>query len=582
MKSKSNRHSLSLKRSFFFRLFIIFMFILLLTLSSIILIWNNNIRETASRLSSSNIRDVFNIANSNFTSDLEGLYSSVNTISNNEITINYLKNPNAENAEKLRTYLDNCYSMNPDDIQGIAVMTEEGYVTGGYAYFTHNYKNLDWYHYLLTTDGACILFNHSDAEGRFIKIAIGKALIINGRTQGLLVCELDNSAILELFSIGTINNSLRTVILDENENVLFSNNREYAGEYIEDIVLASEYQQYNNILRTVTLNNQNYLMISQKINSTPGWINITYLPADYLYQDYKESLAFTLKYAFIIIVVSVILSFAIFLVWSKKLNKLCTYIEHIDINKPVTTDYHSILSKGDEIDSIYTKVNAMVNVMIVQLNTISQLEKKKHNYEIQVLRSQINPHLIYNTLNAIQTLAKIQKNTRIDNIAGSLSNLLRYSTTDIGKPVTLSSEIRYVQAYLEIMQNKFLNDIELVYTIEEDLMECRILKMLLQPIVENSIKHGFTDMPGNCIMIKAYRNNNNILIKIIDNGKGIPENKLEILLKDYPEQEEHLGLKNVDRRIKLAYGEQYGLNIFSVPLVQTTVLINIPYILEED
>lgn len=574
---KSTHYLLNLKRSFFFKLFIIFLFILLLTLSSIILIWNNNIRETANRLSSSNIRDVFNIANSNFTSDLDRLYSSVNTIGNSEITIDYLKNPSAENTKKLRTYLDDCYSMIPDDIQGIAVMTDTNYVTGGYAYFSPKYNNLDWYQYLLTTDGTCVLFNHSTAEGQFTKICIGKALIINGKTLGVLVCELDNSAILELFSISTINNSLRTIILDEKEYVLFSTNREYAGEYIADIILVSEYQKYNNTLRTVTLNNKNYLMISQKINSTPGWINITYLPAEYLYQDYRESLAFALTYAFIIVFVAVVLSFFIFLVWTQKLNKLCHYIEHIDINKPVSTAHHPVRFNGDELDSIYVKVNDMVNVMISQLNTISQLETKKHNYEIQILRSQINPHLIYNTLNAIQTLAKLQKNIRIDNIAGSLSNLLRYSTADIGKPVSLSSELQYVQAYLEIMQNKFLNDIELVFTIEDGLLECRMLKMLLQPIVENSIKHGFTDVPGNCIMIKAYRSDDDVLIKIIDNGKGIPEDKLETLLKESADDEIHLGLKNVDRRIKLSYGEQYGINVLSVPLVQTTVLINIPY-----
>lgn len=162
-------------------------------------------------------------------------------------------------------------------------------------------------------------------------------------------------------------------------------------------------------------------------------------------------------------------------------------------------------------------------------------------------------------------------------IARSLNTTL--FNTD--KLVSLSSELQHAQSYLDIMQNKFLNDISLFFTIEDELMDCRLLKMTLQPFIENSIKHGFSDVPGNYIMIKAYCCDEDVLIKITDNGKGIPEKKLQMLLTDFPDEEVHLGLKNVDRRLKLTLGEKYGIEILSVPNVQTTVLINIPYIMEE-
>ena len=292
---------------------------------------------------------------------------------------------------------------------------------------------------------------------------------------------------------------------------------------------------------------------------------------------FKKALALTC--AAVIILISVILSYIIIIFWKNRLHKLYHYIENIDMNNLPTINSLPPNTRDDEIDNIYTKVNQMVNIMSSQMNSISELAEKKHQYELQILKDQINPHLIYNTLNTIQMLAKIQKNTRIDNIAGSLSQLLLYSTVALEKPVSLSSELAHVQAYVDIMQNKFLNDIELMSTIEKGLEHCQVMKVLLQPIVENSIKHGFTDVPGNCIIIKAYRNGDNVIIKIVDNGKGISDALINQLLTDTVKNDTHLGLKNINRRIKLVYGEQFGLQIVSVPNVQTTVLITIPYIL---
>lgn len=578
----------NIKRSVFVRLFVLYLLILLLSLSAVIFIWSRNISDTVNTLSASNIQDVFCIANSNFSGDLNSLYATIDTIANNDVTVNYLSRPDEYNRKQLRSYLDNCYSMLSQNVKGIALMTESDLVFGGYAYFTPKYKEHDWYQQLTESDGSHILFNRCDADSadkqslsKYSKLSIGKALLKNGETIGVIVCEINNSFILNLYGISTINNSLRTVILDEQKHVLFSSNREFEGEYVENIIVVSEYHNYNNVLHTVTLNNQKYTMISQKLGATPGWINITYLPQEYLYRDYKESLAFAVTCISLIFLAVVLLSYVMLCFWKNKLGKLCCYISNIDITVPSSTRLPKRSRHKDEIDHIYVSVEKMANIMISQLNTISQLEKKKHSYEIQALKAQINPHLIYNTLNVIQTLAKLQKNERISHISDSLSELLHYSVTNTEELVPLSSELQHVQSYLDIMQNKFLNDISLFFTIEEDLTNCLLLKMTLQPFIENSIKHGFTDVAGNYIMIKAYRCDEDVLIKITDNGRGIPKEKLKKLLNDSQDNEVHLGLKNVDRRLKLTFGKKYGLEILSVQNVQTTILINIPYIREE-
>ena len=127
------------KRSFIVRLFVLYLLILLLSLSSLILIWSGNIANTINELSSSNIKDVFNIANSNFENSLNDLYSVMNTIESNELTLAYLKTPNRDNAKKLRSYIDELCLLLSSNIQGIALMTNSDYVYGGYSYFTPKY-----------------------------------------------------------------------------------------------------------------------------------------------------------------------------------------------------------------------------------------------------------------------------------------------------------------------------------------------------------------------------------------------------------------------------------------------------------
>lgn len=573
MKLKDIVQMLSFRRSVFFRLFALHILILLLALVTILSIGIRNITKTAETLSSSNITDVFSIVNSSFTYKLDTLYAYMDIISLNEVTQEYLEHPSPETSRELRSYLDTLYFMMSDDIQGFAVMTNNNLAFGGYAYFTPRYKEYDWYTQLLNSDGTCTLFNRSGT------LSIGKSLKKHGQTIGVLICELNKSFLNNIFGIQTVDGSLRTVILDENENVIYSNHRVTEGEDVKEIIETSHYKTNDNILMTVTMNEKKYKMISHSLNSTPhGWVNITYLPQEYVYSNYNASLRLALTCATITIMISVIFSYIIIVFWKNRLNKLYNDIEQIDLNQLPDQPVRMQSSRGDEIDHIYDKIYQMTEVISSQVNTISELEEKKHHYEIQILRDQINPHLIYNTLNTIQTLAKIQKNTRIDHIAGSLSHLLLYSTVDLGKTVPLAQELEHVRAYVDIMQNKFLNDIELLLTIDNELQDCMILKVLLQPIVENCIKHGFTDTAGNCIMIKAYRDEDNVIIKVIDNGKGIEDSRANTLLKDTVENENHLGLKNINRRIKLFYGDAFGLQIMSIPKFQTTVILTIPYL----
>ena len=331
-------------------------------------------------------------------------------------------------------------------------------------------------------------------------------------------------------------------------------------------------------LSTTSIGGDEYFIMAKKFSSSPNWLNITYCPTKQLYTSYRQMLRLLMTIMIFVILITVLLLTLTFSSTKKSFKQLSDHIETIDLNNINEIKNFTPSANDSEIVMISDKINQLVDTISEQLKSINNLEEKKRVDEIQILKAQINPHMIYNTLNVIQTSAEYQKNTTISEISKSLAMLLRYSVTDTDKLVLLEKEFEYLKGYMTLMQHKFVNDIHLEIMADDSVLNCMTLKMLLQPVVENSLKHGFTDKPGQFILIKAYRSDNKVFIKITDNGVGIAPDKLKNLLHPDSGNTSHLGLNNVNRRIKLTFGSEYGISISSIPFVQTSVMIEIPYI----
>ena len=177
-------------------------------------------------------------------------------------------------------------------------------------------------------------------------------------------------------------------------------------------------------------------------------------------------------------------------------------------------------------------------------------------------------------------MAVIQNIDNINLVTTSLIEMLKYSVGDDQGVVFVRDEVSYIRNYLEIMQYKFYNKIEVVYDIAEDILDCVMIKMVLQPIVENAIKYGISGRSGEYIIVKAQKRGGNIVFRITDKGPGFTKEKMKAIFAEGTTAPAHhggTGLRNTNQRIKLVYGNQYGLRIYSMPGVQTTVSITIPY-----
>ena len=193
-----------------------------------------------------------------------------------------------------------------------------------------------------------------------------------------------------------------------------------------------------------------------------------------------------------------------------------------------------------------------------------------------------SPHFLYNTLDSIRWIAVIQKNASIVKMVTALSSLLKNMAKGFNEKVTLREELNFLQDYIIIEKMRYMEmfDVE-IHVEEESLYNARIVKLTLQPLVENAIFSGIEPMGENGIIsihVKALENT--LCISVRDNGVGIPEEKIEKILKGKEKSKNDtmsgIGLPNVDQRIKLVYGEEYGLSIESKVGEYTEIQVRIP------
>ena len=206
-----------------------------------------------------------------------------------------------------------------------------------------------------------------------------------------------------------------------------------------------------------------------------------------------------------------------------------------------------------------------------------------------VLQSQINPHFLYNTLDTINWKAYEMLNgeNEVSDMICDLGEFYKYLLEISDFEVSVRDEIEYTKRYAKLLKYRYKNKFSIEWNINNEIYDYKIIKLSLQPIIENAVYHGIKPMETNGIIkVDAFSSENTIVIEISDNGVGIAEEKLDVLKKEFNSEynisNEHIGIANVNQRIKMAFGEKYGLEISSRINQGTKVRITIPkYTMEE-
>lgn len=396
--------------------------------------------------------------------------------------------------------------------------------------------------------------------------SVGKILRKNNEVIGYVVYNILDNSLREI--IGK-SGSFNVIITDKYNNIAVTTNESFRNKFgkIE--------KNLKNSLGYSVINKEKYYINRKEIYYS-NILLYTVSTTSYIINNFIEGLIYMTVF-FIIIWIS--MYFTAKIIAEKKTKTIKEIVYAIENIKTGDLDTQLCVNSNDEFQIIADSYNKML-LNIKELIALNK-EEAKHStvLEIKQLESQFNPHFLFNTLEMLKYTIKSDI-LMADKIIVNISSLLRFSIENKSSQVSLERDIIYTKNYLDIQKYRFGENFDYKIIINKELKNFYIPKLIIQPIIENAIKHGYTQTEKMEIYIKAKKWKDKLLITVYNNGKGMTRYTLieirERLKIKGIEIKEHIGIYNIFRRIQLMYGKEYGLRILSSKKRGTSVRITLP------
>ena len=263
--------------------------------------------------------------------------------------------------------------------------------------------------------------------------------------------------------------------------------------------------------------------------------------------------------------------------WGKPMEKICSYIY---VNSDGVVDFSREYNGDSEVLYIKRFVENAIETAQDYMAKNYEIQLELKNMTIKAYENQINPHFLFNTLQIIQMLSVIGENKKVERMISSLAGIMRFNLSK-NQTVTIREEISNLKNYMYILEMRYVDRLNYKILIPEHMYDYACIKFLLQPIIENTVSHGFKGHTGNMeIVITGYEMNGEAAIVVKDNGRGMSEAALKELKERLKKnnvgnsQGHGIGLANIDKRLKLIYGMQYGVDIFGKEGMGMQVLLH--------
>lgn len=408
-------------------------------------------------------------------------------------------------------------------------------------------------------------------------VTLSKAIHIKDTSQmlGVLLVDLNYSSITKLCGKINLGNKGYIFLVDESGDIIYHPKQQlvYTGikkEKIADILASKEDSFIANV------DNENKLYAMSKSEKT-GWIVVGVANIDELFTNQRETRTIYSISAMGLIIISVLIAIIYSNRITNPLTKLKNSMKQVENGNFTGIKYEE--TNDDEVGALsrdfYHMTVKIENLMTDQI----KVQKEKRKLEIKSLQNQINPHFLYNTLDSIIWMAEGGNNKEVVIMTSSLARLLRQNISNEEEIITIENEIQSVSSYLTIQKMRYKDQLRYIIDVDPEINHYKIVKLTLQPFVENAIYHGikYRETKGT-IIIKGRKKENCILIQIIDNGIGM---NLETLNHLFDKKETSIGhtgiaIENVNRRLKLYYGNEYSLQFESKEGKGTVVSITLP------
>lgn len=351
------------------------------------------------------------------------------------------------------------------------------------------------------------------------------------------------------------------LVLDGDRILYSSGNKQFSSKQVASIIENRGYS--GNVIKN--MNGTKYIF-NYHTNKKTQWDVVSIIPYESIVHEVNQIRLVTISLLVLALILSILIALFITRRITKQLGLLRVVTEKMEKRETVLGIH---FNNEDEIGKIGNRFVQLYNRNNDLTMKLFKSQIKEKEAELLALQSHINPHFLYNTLNTIYWMAVKSNAKQIAKMAISLSKIFKLTLNNGNHITVVKNEIEQVKSYLYIQNIRFDNKIIYTIHVEPEIMEEKIIKLLLQPIVENSVYHGLEhqDKTGT-ITIEGFKQDNCLFFKISDTGKGFDMTKVNINTKGY-------ALKNINERLKLYYGEEYGLKIESEIDKGTTVILRV-------
>lgn len=451
---------------------------------------------------------------------------------------------------------------------------------------TNDVKKEEWYNDAIDDNGKMSWKFVKDRLSNVYYLSLVRELKdVRGNMIGVLVMNISPTVLTTITNL----NSNKSFVRLDNKIISTQESYESSEENFKTLERHEEISSSKSVLEGNINGDKSYVIVND-FNMEKALNNkfevVVIIPLTKITLETNKVAINTLKIA----IAAIALSMIIILYFSKNISRRINSLR-VEMHKVVTGDFNisNDIQGKDEIGQLYADLNIMIDSIKKLINEVyvEKIQKEKlkayqKDIEFKMLSSQINPHFLYNTLETIRMKAICNDERELADLVKKLGKLMRRNLEVSGKEVSLKSELDLIESYLDIQSVRFEGKVNynLIISEEIDIESYKILPLLLEPIVENAFIHGLEDKIGKGkILVNIYSEQEKLYIEIEDDGVGIEEERLNQIrekLEKVDDENKSIGITNVNQRMKLYYGEFYGVKIESRLSMGTKVTLCLP------
>nr|WP_295680762.1 sensor histidine kinase [uncultured Lachnoclostridium sp.] len=407
-------------------------------------------------------------------------------------------------------------------------------------------------------------------------VSLSRAIIDrqNGEVIGALLVDLNYNVINNLCKKITLGNKGYLFLLDEQGNIIYHPKQQliYNGLINEMTLEVKECKE--NYFLTEGLKEKKLYVISR--SEKTGWTAVGVANVSELFEQRTQTQKLYLISTVIILLIAMLLSILIARAITRPIKKLRDSMKEVEKG-----NFHEKVDTygSDEIANLGKSYNIMIQTVEELLETQVKDQEQKRKSELRALQAQINPHFLYNTLDSIVWMAEEGKNQEVVTMTASLAKLFRQSISNEAEEVTLRQEIDYVRNYLIIQKMRYKEQLNYDIQVPESILNYFVIKLILQPLVENALYHGVKYKEGGgTILVDGYETESTVVLQVIDDGIGMDVEELSHIFekRKSTQKTNRVAVRNIHNRIQLHYGKEFGLNFESRKGYGTKVKVILP------